>query len=163
MKRLQYLLLILAVLLSVGCNKDLKEQLDQYGSDNLLQGIDSQFVHERGKFRNNLRAGEGVAEVRRTDLHRRGARHHHFDDVPGGGHAAAAHHGNPAGVSDLIHHTEGDWEYGRPGETAHPVGDDGFPAGDVDAHPQEGVHEREAVGPRVLAGAGLIILVLRCS
>ena len=29
MKRLQYLLLILAVLLSAGCNKDLKEQLDQ--------------------------------------------------------------------------------------------------------------------------------------
>ena len=59
-------------------------------------------------------------------------------------------------MGHLVYHPEGDGKDGAAGEAAHRIGEDGFAAGNVYPHPQEGIDQGETVRPGILAGAGYL-------
>ena len=108
--------------------------------------------HNRRQSVDDIPAGEGVDQIGRADLHRRGSRQHHLDDVLRRGHAAHADDGDFHRLVDLIHHPHRHREHGGAGHPPGAVGQEGLSCFQIDPHGQQGVDKAHAVGPRVLAG-----------
>ena len=114
----------------------------------------SQAIQHRREILDDFGAGEGVAQIGRAHLHRRGAGQQHFRRVLRGGDPAQPDHRNRDGPGHLPDHAQRQGEDGGAGEPAGKIGEDG-PAGlEVDAQGHHGVDEAQGVRPRVFAGAG---------
>ena len=92
--------------------------------------------------------------ARLADAHRRRPGEHHFQHVARAAHAAHADYRYLDGFVDLPHHAHGNREHRSSREAARHIGEHGAARRGVDAHGEDSVDEREAVGPGVWKVSG---------